>query len=217
MSARAFPSIATLFPLVLASSLAALTYWLELTSRPPSSGKDGQSRHDPDYIVRSFEFRRYDEQGVLLHTLRADEMRHYPDDDSTEVKSPRIVYHREPITHIEARTAHIDSNGDRVALAGAVRFVRAGDAEKPSTEMTTERLDVWPDEELVRTSDPVAIRQGLSRVVGSGLNADNKTAILNLEGPIEGVFYRAENNRPDVSVPAPPRATRSTRPKRSSK
>jgi lipopolysaccharide export system protein LptC len=203
MSIRANPA-ATLFPLLLAGLLAGMSYWLELASRVPAGGGDGKSRHDPDYIVKNFEVRRFDPQGNLQHTVVADLMRHYPDDDSTVVLSPRITYHRDPPTVVTAREALISSKGEHVRLVDDVRIARSGMGGKPATELTTSRLDAWPDEEIAKTNVPVTIAQGQTNVRGSGLSVDNKTSVYILEGPVKGVFFRKVNATPATPPPPPP-------------
>lgn len=189
MSARANPA-ATLFPLLLVGLLAGMSFWLEMASRAPTPTPDGKTRHDPDYIVEHFEVRRFDPQGTLQHTVVADRMRHYPDDDSTVVFAPRITYHRSPTTFISAREARIGSKGEHVQLIDDVQVTRSGTGSKPDTVLTTTRLDIWPDDEIAKTNVPVAITQGQSSIRGSGLSADNKTSLYILEGPVQGVFFR---------------------------
>jgi lipopolysaccharide export system protein LptC len=203
MPTRANPA-ATLFPLLLAGLLAGMSYWLELASRAPAAANDGKSRHDPDYIIKNFEVRRFDPQGNQQHTVVADLMRHYPDDDSTVVLAPRITYHRNPPTFINAREALVSSKGEHVRLIDDVRVTRSGVSGKPDTVLTTARLDAWPDEEIAKTNLPVTITQGQTNVQGSGLSVDNKTSIYILEGPVKGVFFRKENAT--TAAPAPPPA-----------
>lgn len=213
MTTRANPA-ATLFPLLLAGLLAGMSYWLELTSRAPSARDDGKARHDPDYIIERFEVRRFDPQGNLQHTVVADQMRHYPDDDSTVVLAPRLTYHREPPTFVVAREARISSKGEHVELIDDVRVTRTGQDGKPDTVLTTARLDAWPEEEVARTNQPVTITQGRTQVDGSGLNADNKTSIYVLEGPVRGVFFQ-DGSSPARAQPAatpPPRSKPVTQP-----
>jgi len=204
MSIRANPA-ATLFPLLLAGLLAGMSFWLEMASRAPMTANDGKSRHDPDYIIKQFELRRFDPQGNLQHTVVAEQMLHYPDDDSTVVTTPRITYHRNPLTFITAREAHISSKGEHVTLIDDVRFTRSGIGNKPDTVLTTTRLDAWPDDEIVRSNVPVTITQGQTNIHGSGLSVDNKTSLFILEGPVQGVFFRKENTAavaPAVPTPA---------------
>lgn len=200
MSVRTNPA-AALFPLLVVGLLAGMSYWLELASRVPPGKDDGKSRHDPDYIVEKFEVRRFDPQGNLQHTVVADLMRHYPDDDTTVVLAPRLTYHRAPPTQIAAREAHVSSKGEHVELIDDVRVTRVGQAGKPDTELTTARLDAWPDDEIARTDRPVTIKQGQTHVDGSGLSVDNKTSIYVLEGPVRGVFFR-DGGAPARAQPA---------------
>lgn len=190
--------------MLLVGLLAGMSYWLELASRAPATATDGKSRHDPDYIVKNFEVRRFDPQGNLQHTVVADLMRHYPDDDSTVVLAPRITYHREPPTFIQAREAQISSKGEHVRLIDDVRVTRSGVRGKPDTVLTTALLDAWPDEEIAKSNVPVTIAQGQTKVEGSGLSVDNKTSVYILEGPVKGVFFRKENAA--TAAPAPPPA-----------
>lgn len=192
MSIRANPA-ATLFPLLLVGLLVGMSYWLELASRAPAAAVDGKSRHDPDYIIKNFEVRRFDPQGNLQHTVLAEVMRHYPDDDSTVVLAPRITYHREPPTFIHAREAQISSKGEHVRLIDDVRVTRSGVRGKPDTVLTTALLDAWPDAEIAKSNVPVTIAQGQTNVQGSGLSVDNKTSVYILEGPVKGVFFRKGN------------------------
>lgn len=189
MTARTHPS-ATLFPLILTGLLAGMTYWLDLATRPQTV-TDGKSRHDPDYIVEDFVVRRFAPEGALQHTLRAREMRHFPDDDSTDILDPALTYHQEPPTHVTARKAKMSSEGKHVELIDDVRITRAAFKGKPATELATTRLDVWPDDEIASNKEPVTIVQGQSHVRGSRMHADNKAATYVLEGPVHGIFHRS--------------------------
>ncbi len=179
----------TLFPLILAGLLAALTYWLEVTSRPPPSSS-GKLRHDPDTIIENFEVRRYDNDGGLQHTLRAHKLTHYPDDDTSVVQEPELTYHREPAIRITARTARLDGEGRHIELIDEVRIVRAAHQDELETVLTTTRLDVYPDEEIASNREPVEIRQGKSWIRGVGMHANHQTALYALDGPVRGIFHR---------------------------
>ena len=192
---------ATFFPLMLAGFLAAMTYWLYLASLPPASTKDGKSRHDPDYMVENFVIRRFDEEGGLQSTLRAEIMRHYPDDDSTVVLAPDLTYHRIPTTYVTSREANLDSGAKHVELIDNVRVRRASLDGKPDSVLTTTQLDVYPDDEIATTTRPVTITQGLTNINGSGLQANNKTGISVLEGPVHGIFHR-DGGAPRVAKPS---------------
>ena len=186
---RAFRS--SLLPLMLAALLAGLTYWLDHVVQNDTTPRANR-RHDPDYFVDKFTVRRFGLDGTLQHTVSADRMVHFPDDDTTEVVAPHVVYETEPKTDITARTAWLDSKGTHIRLNDDVRIVRAGRDSQPETVITTSVLYVTPDDETAYTKAPVVITQGKSVVTGVGLEANNKSEVAVLSGPVHGTFSRSK-------------------------
>lgn len=166
--------------------LAGLTLWLERTSQQEAV-VSGKTRHDPDYVVDNFTIKRFDAQGKLYQTMTANEMRHYPDDDSTEVEMPHMIYHTELKTFINADKAWIDSGGKTIQLESNVR-VRHESAKGPETVLTTSTLTVLSDDEIARTKAPVTITQGGTVVHGIGMESNNKTQIHVLGGRAHGTI-----------------------------
>jgi len=181
---------ASVFPLLVAALLAALTWWLNLATQSDDPGHRANGRHDPDFFVEHFTLRRFTTDGSLQHTVIADRMQHYPDDDSTAVTNPHLIYHTGRRTVATSRTALLDKDGKHVRLDDDVRIVRAGNAEAPETIITTSILYVTPDDEYARTDAPVTIAQGRSVVHGVGMEANNKTETAVLSGPVQGTVYR---------------------------
>ncbi len=209
---------ATLFPLLLAGLLAGVTYWLDIASRPTLAQDDGKTRHDPDYIVENFVVQRFDPAGKLQHTLQASELRHYPDDDSTTIQAPLLIWHRSPDARITAHQAQFDSEGKHAQLIGDVRMTRAGVTGKPPSLITTAHLDVWPEEERASTATAVSILQGRSRLDGRRMEADNKAGSFVLEGPVTGLFHRTGKTQAERTASAPDtKVARETAPKTKSK
>jgi lipopolysaccharide export system protein LptC len=182
----------SLLPLVLAALLAGLTYWLDHVVQAGDASQSARSRHDPDYFVDHFTVRRFGPDGTLQHTITADRMVHFPDNDTTEVTAPHLVY-ESPQTDITARTAWLDSKGKHVRLNDDVRIARTGSPGLPETVITTSELFVTPDDETAHTEAPVIITQGKSVVTGVGLEANNKTEIAVLSGRVHGTIYRSKN------------------------
>lgn len=185
----------SLFPLAMLMLLAALTFWLNRVI-----GEDrarGPQRHDPDYWVERFEVRRFNIEGQLQHTLVAEKLLHYPDDDTTVVTAPHITYHLPPPSEVSARMAYIGKDGKEIDLVDSVRVTRhstTGDA--PPIQLETKSLKVFPDEEKARTRDPVLITQGNSILHGSGLDLDNKSGMTVLHGRVTGTFHRNRTDTP---------------------
>ena len=172
--------------------LGGLTLWLDRASQTDDGGRRANARHDPDFFVERFTIRRFAPDGSLQHTITADRMQHYPDDDTTTVANPHLVYYSQRQTVVTSRTAWLDKEGKHVRLDDDVRIVRKGDGETPETVITTTVLYVTPDDEYARTDAPVTISQGRSVVHGIGLEANNKTEIAVLSGPVQGTIYRNE-------------------------
>ena len=186
---------ASLFPLAMLVLLAALTFWLNRVIQ--GDNPKGPQRHDPDYWVERFEVRRFNPEGRLQHTVVADKLVHYPDDDTTIVTSPHVTYHQQPPTEIFARMAYIGRDGKEVDLVDKVRVIRhSADPASPSTVLETRTLKVFPDDETGHTDDPVLITQGKSILNGTGLDIDNRTGISVLYGRVTGTLHRNRTETP---------------------
>jgi lipopolysaccharide export system protein LptC len=184
---------ASLFPLLLVGFLAALTFWLEQASHMDDPDRHAKERHDPDFFAEKFRVRRFDEEGNLLNTLIAEKMLHFPDDESTDVIAPYLVYHREPPTVVTAKTAWLDKDGKHVRLNDDVRVVRSGGTDAPDMVITTSILYAVPDDEYAHTEAPVVITQGQTVINGIGATVDNKAQVSVLSGPVRGIIYRNQH------------------------
>lgn len=187
---------AGLFPLALLSLLAGLTFWLDRATQSDDDSRNGKGRHDPDYIVDNFHVKRFDTEGILQHSLFAKKMRHYADDESTEVEALRLTYHRTPPTVVSSNTAWLDKEGKHIRLDGNVRVVREGSAGRPPTEIATSILYAVPDDEFAHTDAPVTITQGKTVIKGSGMETSNKTHQSILFGPVRGIIYPKQAKLP---------------------
>jgi lipopolysaccharide export system protein LptC len=179
---------ASLAPLVLMLVLAAVTFLLYRAVQ--SDTPQGPLRHDPDYIVEQFTVRRFDVNGHLQHTIIAAKMEHFPDDDTSVVTTPHLLYHRQPPTEVFAKQALVSKDGKEVDLVGDVKVIRHGVAGAADTVMETRLLKMFPDDETATTTTPVVITKGQSIVNGSGLDFNNATGITVLYGRVTATLYR---------------------------
>jgi lipopolysaccharide export system protein LptC len=186
---------ASLFPLAMLVLLAALTFWLNRVIQ--GDNPRGPQRHDPDYWVERFEVRRFDIDGKLQHTVVADNLLHYPDDDTTVVATPHVTYHQQPPSEIFARMAYIGKDGKEIDLVDDVQVIRHGAEENsPPTVLETKTLKIFPDDEKGHTNDPVVITQGMSVMHGTGLDIDNRSGITVLYGRVTGTLHRNRTETP---------------------
>lgn len=174
---------ALFFPIVLATMLALLTFWISQTVEQQGPKLDGSNRHDPDYTMHNFVTTQTDAQGQLRYILAATEMLHYPDDDSTVLQRPRFAQYtvNKPYTQIEGLRGYISSNGEEVELVDNVKVVRQAFEGKGEMQVLTEKLWIFPKQDLVKTNAPVTIKQAPKTVITAvGMVYDKKAQTVSL-------------------------------------
>lgn len=177
------------FPLLLLAVLAGVTLWLDHIVQPPAGPRVSTSG-EPDYIVDGLSAMRMDEDGRVKHTLRAQKMTHYPDDDLTLLVEPTLVTYtdgRSPVT-VTARHARVSGNGENVYFEDGVRVVRAPQGNRTELVVETNYLHVIPDANIAKTDRPVTIRDAAAVVVASGLELDSESRVLRLQGRVKGTY-----------------------------
>jgi len=179
-----------LFPLTLLLALAGLTFWLRYAIELPAERNDGKTRHDPDYIIDQPYLRKLDKDGRLQYTLKATEIRHFPDDDTTDVSKPNLIYLHpdKPSVAMRGERAHVSQDGKQVDFYDNVQVERAATPTRETLLATMSSLTVRPDDETAYTKSPVLMTQGKSWLKGVGMQVDNKTQTYVLESQAVGQF-----------------------------
>lgn len=189
------------FALILLALLAGLTYWIDRTVQPPPPKRDGSTRHDPDYTVHNFLLTKPDRMGNPRYSLRAAEMRHYPDDDTTELAQPIFAHYslRKPAIEVRSERGLVSPNGENVYFMDNVKVVRAATAQKGELTVLTEYLHVIPEQNVLKTDREVTILQAPRTVIRAvGMELYKNERILKLLNRV-----RVHYERPDAP-PAPP-------------
>ena len=198
---------AIVYPIALLSIFAIMTAWINHVVQPTKPKLDGSSRHDPDYIMNNFVTTQTDINGDLRYKLASVEMKHFPDDDTTNLQQPRYTQFsaNKPYTQVEALRGHVSSNGDQVQLIDNVKITRQAFAEKGEMTIDTNYLNVLPNEDLARTDSPVIIRQVPNTVIyATGMTYEKKNHTVTLLNKV-----RAHYERPEVKKTSPLNTTHS--------
>lgn len=191
---------AIIYPLVLAMLFALVTFWINQTVLEQGPKIDGSDRHDPDYIISDFVTTKTDASGKVIYVLNATEMKHFPDDDSTELAKPLFTQYRtdKPYTKVKSLRGTVAKDGELVNFYDDVKVTRQATPEKGEMVLTTQTLTVDPNKELVTTDDKVRITQAPKTVVtGEGLIYDKKAETYTLQKNVK-VHYE----RPPAKVEA---------------
>lgn len=174
-----------LFPIILLALLAALTYWMNIKVQPAPPRPDAALRHDPDYYLNKFESTNTDINGLLSYRLRAQKMKHYPDDDSTDLEYPVFTQYDQGKQYIQVtgKRGEVSGNGEDVKIYENVVVRREPWGDKGLMTLETEYLHVIPNEDIVLTQKPVLIKQAPETVVhANGMvyeKAKQKLTLLN--------------------------------------
>ena len=180
------------FPIILLALLAGLTFWLQKTITGDDAKHDGKLRHDPDAIAENFMVRRLDETGHIKYRLTAPYLAHFPDDDSSELKSPTLISYRPdaPTVTITARQAKTTAKGETIYLSNDVTIRRAATPKRPEMLVRMADLTAQPDAGFAFTDSPVEVTQGQSWIKGVGAHLDNNTSLLVLKSQVTGLYTR---------------------------
>jgi len=170
-------------------ALTLLTFWLDRVVREEVR-HPSLRRHDPDYIVEGFAITSYDKDGHAESQLSAEKMQHFPDDDTTELFRPRVVYTpgRQPRIVLSAERGALSQDGDEVFLYGDVLLVRDAMGESPVTRVRSEFLHLLRDRSVVRTDREVSIVDPRRSLSARGMEYNNETRQFKLFDAVRGDF-----------------------------
>ena len=178
-------------PALLLGALAAMTYWLNTQVRPEGSATDGSGRHDPDLVAEHFSAVNLDAEGNIRQALSAARALHYPDDDTTHFEQAKIVFTDPGKPQVEVTADRATLTGDRnhVYLEGHAKVVReaaGGEKSEGPVTVTSEYLDVMPNDDRVVTDRLVTISDPRGSVTSTGLELDNKAKTVKFKSRLSG-------------------------------
>ena len=193
---RAWDRVSIYLPLLLMGALALGTYWL--VRNTPVFGNVETTRpveHKPDYYMRNFNIKSYDDAGLLKSEIFGTELRHYPDDDTLEINQGRIrsIDAVGRVTTSTAKLVLTNGDGSEVQLIGDALIVReagkdaAGQA-LPPMEFRGEFLHAFVNEERVKSHKPVVMTRGNDRFTGNEFAYNNLDGVVDLKGRVRALL-----------------------------
>jgi lipopolysaccharide export system protein LptC len=174
-----------------AIALALGSFWLlEVMRRSASDFIPNQERSEPDFYVEKFSYVKLGKTGKVQYHFSGAKLTHNPKDDSYDITLPVINNLGEetmPMT-MRSERAHVNSDNSRIQLFNNVQIDRPASATTQHLHATSEYLLVLPDDEVMKTDEPVEITVGASTLSGVGMFADNATREFRLTSNVHGTY-----------------------------
>ena len=176
--------------LILIALTAASGFLLRQLEVGRPSGVNNE-RHDPDLYMDNFVTISMGEDGKLNNQLGADRMLHFPDDDTTELTKPSMIFYSEGRSpwYVRSSEGWSSANQESVWLKGDVRIWRINDNGKIDIEVLTRDLYVMPDRRFAETDKPTTINTltGVTHATGMRVYIDEQRIELlsNVSGRYE--------------------------------
>ncbi len=176
-------------PLAILLLLAALSFWIERSVQVASNG-DQASKTDPEGIMENFDALSTDLSGRPHYRLSAKRLKHYSASQKTELESPRFILLDAQTGEVsaEARLALVSPDGNEVDMQGAVLMQRAARDGQSALTLSTERLIVFPKQDLLRAPGTVDIQDATLTLRAGAMEFDAKKRIINLTGRVKARY-----------------------------
>ncbi|MDB5806788.1 MAG: hypothetical protein JWN73_4110 [Betaproteobacteria bacterium] len=201
--ARNTRGLSVLVPLTILLMLVMLTTWLNRTVELSAPAARRAATHDPDYTANNFTIVRLSDTGEIHYVLTARDLVHYPDDDTSHLRSPvfKELQPGAPEVRLSSDRGITTSGGEEVRLYDNVEIFRAGDKKpgaKSGTEdvrATTTYLRARPDEDTADTPERVVIHDGASILTGTGMDASNRYRTMRLRSAVTGTYIQTPKKK----------------------
>lgn len=184
-------SVSIYLPVLLMGLLALGTWWLVRNApQTPSTAVTHVPAAGPDYFMRQFSIQRFDPNGRLDSEMRGQMARHYPANDTLEIDQVRIESHtaQGQKTLASANRALSNADGSEVQLFGNAHITRESLPTQARMEFQGEFLHLWPQQERVRSHQPVRLTRGQDQFTADTLEYDHLEQVLQLRGRVRGTL-----------------------------
>jgi lipopolysaccharide export system protein LptC len=191
---NALNNILRYMPILIMSLLSLGTYWL-VKATTPQTQETRAKQHIPDYIV----------DGVTMTSLRADgstksrilsrKLVHFEDDLSSHLEYPiaRQFNPGKPAVTVRSDTGILNGDMSLLNLIGNATLIRPNQPATDSMQalprlyMASSHFTVFLNDDVVKTTRPVTLEQGLSIMTSQeGAIYDNVRQKLTMIGTVRG-------------------------------
>jgi lipopolysaccharide export system protein LptC len=162
--------------------LALGSFWLVQVMQDQGDQSVDVKSSEPDYIVENFSYVRMSPTGQPRYVISGAKLSHRPDVDVSDIDKPvmRSMTPDRPHMTVTSKTAQVLHVQNQIDMQGDVEVLRPGSATTQALQIHSQALTALPDDEIVKTDQPVDILLGTSRLKGVGMQANNATQTLHV-------------------------------------
>ena len=191
MTPRLFDRLAAGASMLILIALGVVSYLLAMqadrSARPTTAPP---LRHEPDYYVAHLKVLKVNQTGQPSLRLLAEEMHHYPDDNTLAFVKPHVLTldENEPAFEVTADNGVGPDDGSRIDLTGHVVMIREETPQSARLEARTTEATVYIDDKVVVTDQAVQIDLGPNHLDGVGMRLDGQTRELQVDSRVRGTL-----------------------------
>lgn len=184
-------------PIALMGLLALATYWLlQITPLPPEPEPERPVSEQPDFFMRGFAVRTFDDSGRIKTEVLGTEARHHPHNDTMVIDNARVRARSDKGLLSTARSDVLTSNdeGTDMLLEGNAQVQRQGgrDADGrviPRLEFHGPVLRVQTDPERITSDQPVLLIRGNDQITADTLDyTGDEARTADLQGRVNATL-----------------------------
>ncbi|MGV6826532.1 MAG: LPS export ABC transporter periplasmic protein LptC [bacterium] len=126
-----------------------------------------------DYYIEDFRVTTMDANGQPERILQANQLKHFLDDETTELKHPQLTVRSEngQTWHVQSTSGWLSGDGELLLLNGDVDIRGEGSPEHRPMHLVTRDLRVQPEQNYAETDADVVIESEQNRVTATGMQA----------------------------------------------
>lgn len=127
--------------------------------------------HSPDYFSKGYVKWEMSDAGALKNKVIADEMMHYSDDGTTQLKKLSMLFYNGKTSPwvVNSETGVLSSEGEDLLLNGQVDISRAGGAGGRELVINTSNVKVKPEISHAETAEWAELISPPNKTVGTGM------------------------------------------------
>ena len=174
-----------------AATLAFGSFWLLQLMHRGGPARPPEARgSEPDYYVENFTFVRMSKTGQARYNVAGRRMIHRPDNDTYEITLPVVHSFSANQLPLMMRSEQAIANpgSSVIQMREKVEVDRPASATANHFHLKSDYLEIFPDDDVMRTDRPVDLTLGGAHLSGTGLYVNNATREFRLSQNVHGVF-----------------------------